>query len=140
MNLLVSVKKGTLSGFKVVWELAKVLVPAIMVIQVLEKTGYLAYLSTWLSPVMSIFGVPGEGALVLVTANFVSFYAGVATLVALNLPVKQMTILAAMMLIFHAVVSETALVAKAGARASWVLAARLLAAIVTGVLLNLFLP
>lgn len=135
-----STKKGLLSGFRILWELAKVIVPAVTVIHVLDKTGFLLLLGEWLGPVMGIFGLPGESALVLVTANFVSFYGGLAMIVALALPFKQTTILTAMMMICHGAISETALVAKVGARGSWVLASRILAMIAVGLLLHMVLP
>lgn len=140
MEWRASTMKGTTTGLKVLWELAKVIVPAVMVVQVLDKTGVLAHVSSALGPVMGLFGLPGEGALVLVSANFVSFYAGLATLVALALPAKQLTILAAMMMVCHGAINETALVAKAGARAWWVVAARVAAMVAVGLLLRLILP
>ncbi len=140
MHLQATVRKGTITGLKVLWELAKVIIPAVVVVEVLEKTGVLAHVSNALGPVMSVFGLPGEGALVLVSANFVGFYAGLATLVALDLTWKQLTILSAMIMICHAAISETALVAKAGARASWVLGARIVAMALVGLALNWILP
>jgi hypothetical protein len=140
VDLKASVKKGLLSGLRVLWELAKVIVPAVIVINVLDKTGVLTHLSHWLGPVMGLFGLPGESALVLVTANFVSFYGGLALIVALALPFKQTTILAAMMMINHGAISETALVSKAGARGSWVLAARTVAMVLVALLLNWTMP
>jgi hypothetical protein len=140
VDLKASVKKGLLSGLRVLWELAKVIVPAVIVINVLDKTGVLMHLSQWLGPVMGLFGLPGESALVLVTANFVSFYGGLALIVALALPFKQTTILAAMMMINHGAISETALVSKAGARGSWVLAARTVAMALVALVLNWTMP
>lgn len=140
MQLRASVTKGALTGFKVLWELAKVIIPAVVIVNVLDQAGVLPYVSRALGPVMALLGLPGEGALVLVSANFVSFYAGLATLMALSLTWKQVTILSAMMMICHGAISETALVAKAGARAGWVLGARVVAMLVVGALLNWFLP
>lgn len=140
MELRATVTKGTASGLKVLWELAKVMVPAVMVVTVLDRSGVLTVVSDWLSPMMGIFGLPGEGALVLVTANFVTTYAGIALLMALDLTVKQKTILGAMMLICHGAISETPLVAKAGASGTWVLVTRLLAMIAAGLSMNWLLP
>lgn len=140
MDVQASVWKGTKSGVKVLWELAKVIIPAVVVVNILEKTGWLTHISTTLGPLMAAFGLPGEAALVLVTANFVSFYAGLGTMVALALTWKQLTVLSAMVMICHAAISETALVAKAGANAAWVLGARVVAAIMVGLALNWLLP
>lgn len=140
MDWTASIKRGTLSGARVLWELAKVIVPAMIVINVLEKTGWLARLSVWLGPLMGLVGLPGEAALALVSANFVSTYAGLAVLVALALPVKETTILAVMMLINHAAISETALVAKTGAKAGLVLLTRTVAMVIVALVLNWTLP
>ncbi|HWI51271.1 MAG TPA: nucleoside recognition domain-containing protein [Symbiobacteriaceae bacterium] len=136
MQLRASVTKGTQTGLKVLWELAKVIIPAMVVVNVLDKAGVLPYISRALGPVMALFGLPGEGALVLVSANFVSFYAGLATLMALTLTWKQITILSAMMMICHGAIYETAMVARAGARAGWVLGTRVLAMVAVGLVLN----
>ena len=125
---------------KVLWELTKVIVPTMMLVHVLERTGLLSYISTALGPVMGLFGVPGEGALALVVANLGTVYGGLAAVVALDLTIKAKTILAAMMMICHAAISETALVSKAGARGSWVLGARLVAMVLVGLLLRFILP
>lgn len=140
MQLQQSVVKGTTTGLKVLWELAKVIIPAVVIVTLLEKTGLLLVLSRLLGPVMGLFGVPGEGSLVLVTANLGTVYGGLAMLVALDLTVKQKTILVAMMMVCHGAISETALVAKSGARASLVLAARLAAMVLVGLLLNWLMP
>lgn len=140
MDLAASVKRGTSAGLHVLWELAKVIVPAMVAIHVLEQSGWLTRLSDWLGPLMGIFGLPGEAALALVSANLATIYAGLGVLVALGLSAKETTIVAAMMMINHAAISETALVAKAGARAGWVLAARTAAMVVVALLLNWLLP
>lgn len=141
MDLVASIRKGTLSGVKVLWELAKVIIPVAILVRVLEGTGLMVYISNALAPLMHLFGVPGEGALVLVSANLSSVYAGLGTMAALTtLTVKQKTILAAMMMICHSSISETALMAKTGAKAGWMLAVRFVASIVVGILLNLLWP
>lgn len=136
MDLAASTRKGLIAGFRVLWELAKVVIPAVVVMHLLDRTGALLHLSRWLGPVMGIFGLPGESALALVAANFVSTYAGLAALVAMDLSTKQITILATMIMINHAAISETALIARAGARGSWVLVARTVAMILAGLVLN----
>jgi hypothetical protein len=141
VDLVASVRKGAFSGVKVMWELGKVIVPVAILVRVLEGTGWMHYISNALAPLMHLFGVPGEGALVLVSANLSTVYAGLGTMAALTtLTIKQKTILAAMMMLCHSAISETALMAKTGAKAQWMLGARFAAMIVVGILLNLLLP
>jgi len=140
MNWAVSVRRGVRTGLEVLWDLAKVIVPATVVIHVLDRSGWLGHLSDWLSPLMGIFGLPGESALALVSANLVNFYAGLGVLVALGLSAREKTILAAMIMLSHSAIQETALVAKAGARARWVVAARTAAMFAVALVLNWVLP
>jgi len=140
MDLRATTLKGTSAGLRVLWELAKVMIPAVIIVTVLDRSGILDDVSQWLGPVMGIFGLPGESALVLVTANFVTTYAGLAILMALDLTLKQKSILGAMMLICHGAVSETPLLAKAGASGTWVLVTRILAMVLAGLLMNWLWP
>jgi len=140
VDLRASVARGAVAGLKVLWELAKVMIPVVVAITVLDRSGILDDISRWLGPVMGVFGLPGESALVLVTANFTSVYAGLATMLALDLTLKQKSILGAMMLICHAAISETALLSKAGASGAWVLTTRFVAMVLTGLLMNWLWP
>ena len=88
---------------------------------------------------MGIFGLSGEAALALVSANLSTIYAGLGVAVALGLPARETTILAAMMMINHSAISETALVAKAN-RAGWVLLTRTVTMAVVVLPLNWLLP
>jgi hypothetical protein len=137
VDVVASVKKGTRSGVRVLWELAKVIIPVAILVRVLEQSGWMVYLSRGLGPLMHWFGLPGEASLVLVSANLSSLYAGLAAMFALSaLTLKQKTILAAMMMVCHGAISETALMAKTGARAGWMLTARLVAMVLVGLALN----
>lgn len=140
VNLAASVRRGTQAGLVVLWELAKVIVPVVVLVHLLEQSGWLPRISGWLGPVMGIFGLPGEAALALVSANLSTIYAGLGVTVALGLPARETTIVAAMMMICHSAIAETALVAKAGARAGWVLLARVVTMVVVALLLNWLLP
>lgn len=140
MNIAASVRRGTQAGLVVLWELAKVIVPAVVLVHVLERSGWLTRISEWLGPVMGVFGLPGEAALALVSANLSTIYAGLGVTVALGLSARETTIVAAMMMICHGAISETALVAKAGARAGWVLLARAVTMAIVAILLNWLLP
>ncbi|HYG57131.1 MAG TPA: nucleoside recognition domain-containing protein [Symbiobacteriaceae bacterium] len=140
MQFRLSVVKGTQKGLKVLWELTKVVVPAMMVVHLLDRTGILPHISRALAPVMGLFGLPGEAALALVTGNFIGFYAGLATIAALDLTLKQLTTISAMVMVCHGAISETALVAKAGARASWMIGARVTAMVLVGLILRFILP
>jgi hypothetical protein len=137
MQAVTSVKQGTITGLRVLWELAQVIIPAVILVNVLDKTGVMPHISHALTPVMAIFGLKGEAALVLVSANLSTVYAGLGIMAALHLSFKEVTILCAMMAMCHGAIPETALVARSGARASVMLGARLGAMVLVGVVLNM---
>ena len=100
-------------------ELFKILIPAIVAVKILEVTGIVAIISQLLEPVMGLFGLPGEMALVITTGLFTNLYAAISVLVMLigaePLTVAQSSTLATMLLIAHALPVELALTHKVGA-------------------------
>ena len=83
--------------------------------------------------------MPGEAALALVLGNLSNLYAGVGVLAALNLTVKQVTVIGAMLLICHSLLIETAIVARAGGRPVPVAVGRVASSIVVGIMLNILM-
>lgn len=132
----VVVLQGIKKGLWVLWDLAKVLIPAAVVVALLDYSGWLEIIASLFAPVMGWFGLPGEGALVLVTGNLLTTYPALALILTLDLTVKQITILSAMLMVCHSAIQETALVAKAGANWLWVLGTRLASMVIAGLVLN----
>lgn len=132
--------RGVMGGLRAVWAVGQVLVPAVIVVTILERTGGLAQIAAAFAPAMGLFGLPGEAALAFVVGNLVNFYGGIAMLAGLGLTATQATIAATMLMICHNSVQEISLMIGAGARFWPVTAARLLAAAAGGYLLHLLLP
>ena len=88
---------------------------------------------------MALFGLPGETALALVLGNLSNMYAGIGVLAALDLTVKEMTIICAMLLLCHSLLIETAIVFKAGGRPVPVVIGRVFSCMVVGFILNILL-
>lgn len=121
--------------------LMKIMVPAIIVIKILEELGLIKWLSKLLNPVMGLVGLPGEAGLVWATTLLTNIYAGLVVFFTQtdfgSLNVMQLSILGSMMLIAHALIIEVAIAKKAGLPVIATLALRIGGAFIFGVLVNL---
>ncbi|QBS36589.1 MULTISPECIES: nucleoside recognition domain-containing protein [Thermaerobacter] len=134
-----AVGRGLRSTFRVLADLARTMIPAMIVVMILDRSGWLARIAGLAAPAMAWFGLPGGSALALLIGNTVGLYSGVAAAIPLGLDYKQWTILGTMLAISHAHPVEASIIARAGANPWTVLAARLTASAAAGVLLNLVL-
>ncbi len=123
------------------WQLIRIVIPAVILTKILDELGVIDLLSTFFDPLMAIMGLPGELALVWVTAIFTSIYGGIAVFASLapelQLTSAQITVLASAILFAHSLPIELAVSRKAGAGAFSVGAVRIGAAVVYGVLFTL---
>lgn len=131
-----AVIQGCKNTLKVLWLLTKVMVPATLIVTFLDVSGWLAHLSAWFSPFMAWVGLPGEAAVPLVAGNVSGLYAGAGAMTAVSLTARQQLILAAMLMLCHSLPQEGAIVAQAGGKTALVIAMRIGAALVTGLVLQ----
>lgn len=76
-------------------------------IMLLQYFGVIEYISQWLTPVFSHFGLPGEAALAYVSGYFVNCYSAIAVMTTLDLSTRAATILSVMVLCSHNMIVET---------------------------------
>jgi spore maturation protein SpmB len=130
-------KRGALNGLAITYEMVKVIVPFYIAIEFLKRTTFLGFVSDIFRPAMSLFGLPGEAALGLMAGYFVNLYAAIAVLVPLNLPAREITVMALMLGIAHNLPLETAVTRQTGVNAWLMLLVRVLFSLLSGVILNL---
>jgi spore maturation protein SpmB len=130
-------KRGALNGLAITYEMVKVIVPFYIAIEFLKHTRFLGFVSEIFRPLMRLFGLPGEAALGLMAGYFVNLYAAIAVLVPLNLPAKEITVVALMLGIAHSLPLETAVTRQTGVNAWLMLLARVLFSLLSGIVLNL---
>lgn len=106
----------------------------------LEYFNILPYISEFLSPVFNLMGLPGEAALAYVSGYFVNVYSAIAVMATLNLDIRTVTILAAMILASHNMITETAVQKKTGSSAVRMVLVRTLSSLIIGYTLNLIIP
>lgn len=120
--------------------LIRIMVPVSLAVALLQWSGALLWGARLLAPVMRIIGLPGEAALVLVSAALLNNYSAIAVMGTLPLTIREITILAVMSLTAHNLIVETAVMKKSGSSAFKMVVLRLGGAIVMGYLFNLVLP
>ncbi len=140
-NRVVScVKQALPKALKTAWWLIKITVPVTFAVFVLNYTGILQVVSTAIEPFFRYLGLPGESAFVLITSMLANVYSVVAVLSTLGLPMRESVILAVMCLISHGFLIETAVLKRTGSSPWRMIALRISASLLAGVLLNLVLP
>ncbi len=132
-----TVVRGIKNGLSVTWELGKVMVPIYFVITFLKYTPVLPWIARQFAPVMQLMGLPGEASLALVFGFVMNIYASIGVIASLDMTVRQVTIIASVLLICHSLPVETAISKKTGVRVMPLLALRLGLGLIVGILLNL---
>lgn len=115
-------------------------VPISLGVLLLKLTGLLHLIARLCEPLFAWFGLPGESALVFVTAGLVNIYAAIAVIETLELTGRTITILALMCLISHNLAVETAVQKKTGTSFGLIVVVRLCASFAGAFALNLLLP
>jgi hypothetical protein len=132
-----TLKRGILNGLSIILVMAKVIVPCYIVIEFIKYFGLIDIISRFFRPFMGLFGLPGEAALGLIAGYLINLYAAIAVLTPLNLSTKDITIMALMLGISHALPIETPVTQKTGVNGWIMLAVRIVFSLLSGVLLNL---
>lgn len=127
------------AGKTVLW-LLKIILPVSFVVSLMQYFGVIAFMATYLSPVFSVIGLPGESAIVFISSIFLSLYAPIAIIATLALDLREVTILAIMCLISHNLIVESAVQQKTGTSAVKMFIMRILVSFVAAYILNLLLP
>ena len=136
-----SPQAGIKKGLDTTWQLSKLIVPIYFLVTVLKHTPLMPMLAAAFRPVLGLLGLPGETALAIVMGVFINLYAGIAVTIPLIdsglLSVKQVTIIAVMLLICHNVPVESAVSQKTGASFWHMTLLRTVVGVSLGVILNL---
>lgn len=136
-----ALKGASKTSVATIWFLARIMIPVSFAVSLLAWSGALRAASAFLKPVMGILGLPGDAAVVLMSAVFLSNYSAIAAMNALSsVGLREALILAIMCLTAHNMIVETAVMRKTGSSAAKMVSLRLGAAFVMGWIFNLVLP
>lgn len=117
MVTLDTFKRGFNNGIKTLVSLLKLMVPIYIGVQLLSVSGLLNIIAGIFTPVMSIFGLPGESSLSLIVGYFSGIYGALGAMAAIKLTGTQATTIAIMISIAHNLIAESAVVKKLGVSA-----------------------
>ena len=128
------------STSKVCLMLFKIMIPISIIMKIISELGLISYIGKILSPVMSLAGLPGSYGLAWATAMCTNNYGAILVFakVFASEPINaaQVSTLAMMILIAHALPIETTVARKSGIRLRFSLLLRLGCALLYGMLLN----
>ncbi|WP_456266320.1 MULTISPECIES: nucleoside recognition domain-containing protein [unclassified Bacillus (in: firmicutes)] len=130
-------KNGLKAGLSTTWTLGKVIFPVTILVSILQHTPVMDWLIRFIQPFMGLFGLSGEAAIPLVLGNMLNLYAGIAAILTLELPVKEVFILAVMLSFCHNLIIESTVAAKVGLRVSVILLVRISLAVMSAIVIHL---
>jgi len=134
------VTKAVRPALRTAFWLVSIMLPVSFAATLLQYTGVLDVLAFHLQPFFAWMGLRGEGALVILTAAGMTLYSGIAVMQAIPFTMREITIMALMMLVAHNLIVETAVQSKTGSRAVHMVLLRLAGAVACGLFLHAVLP
>lgn len=135
--MLKIIKRGLKHGLSTSWTLGKIVFPVTIIVTILQYTPILPWVIKWLTPVMGLFGLPGEAAMPLVLGNALNLYAAIGAIVSFEFTVKEVFIMAMMLSFSHNLFIESALASRVGVSWWLISSIRVALAIVSAVVINL---
>jgi hypothetical protein len=137
------VRQGFFSGLRKGWGaflwMAKILLPVSLVVALLQWSGWLYKVDFVLNPVMNLLNLPSEAAFPILSGLFINIYATIAILTVVPFSMGQMTLIAVFTLIAHNIITEAIIQHNSGMNGLKITLIRLLVAIVTVLIISLFL-
>ncbi|HZX20811.1 MAG TPA: nucleoside recognition domain-containing protein [Clostridia bacterium] len=134
--LLDSIKTGAKKGIETLWLLSKTIIPVYILVTILNNTPVIGWITALFEPLMGIFNLPGEAAIVLVIGNVLDTYSAVGAIKAIQLNAMEITTLSIMISISHSLLVETAVTKKMGFKVSHALVIRIGLAIIFGIIVG----
>ncbi len=128
------------SANDVTWILIKVYVPLSLLATFLRQIGFFDWLSPYLEPLMQAIGLPGKASVTILASFFGNVYAGIATIPALSLNVREVTILGIVIGFSHSLIIETGILMKLRFATYRIALFRIVLGIIAGIIANILLP
>ena len=139
-RFIATVQSAIPPALATVWWMLRITVIISFSVKILQYIGVVAWISNLLNPMFQFIGLPGEAALVFISAYFLNIYSAIAAIVTLDLSYRAITILAVMCLCAHNIIIETAIQKKTGSSAVRIVLVRTISAFAAAFILNLIIP
>lgn len=142
-NYRTQLKSGSFEGLKKGWSsfvwVCKIIIPVSFLVALLQWTGWLDQLDFLLNPLMSLINLPAQAALPVITGMLTNLYAVIAIITVLPFTLEQMTLIAIFNLIAHGLIMEGIIQHKSGINVIKITLVRIVAAILTVLVVSQFL-
>lgn len=136
MILIKSIKTGFIKGIETTWMLGKVVVPVYLIVTILKYTPVIDWITSLFTPLMTVFNLPGEAAIILVLGNVLNIYAAIGAISAINLSAMEVTVISIMLSFSHSLLIETAVTKKLGIGVKKVVLIRVGLAVISGIVVG----
>ncbi|TCQ01484.1 nucleoside recognition domain-containing protein [Serpentinicella alkaliphila] len=136
MILIKSIKTGFIKGIETTWMLGKVVVPVYLIVTILKYTPVIDWITILFTPLMTLFNLPGEAAIILVLGNVLNIYAAIGAISAINLSTMEVTVISIMLSFSHSLLIETAVTKKLGIGVKKVVLIRVGLAVISGIVVG----
>lgn len=127
-------------AFKAYYALLKIMVPALLIVKVLQMLGAIDVIATVLSPLMSMLGLPDLLGIVWATALLTNIFSALIVFFGLasdlSLTVEHVTVLGTLILVGHSIPIEGAVARRAGVPWWMTITLRIGGALVLGAILH----
>ncbi len=129
-------KNGIIKGLKTVIMLLKVMIPIYLLVVVLKYSPVMDWFSSILAPLMSIFNLPPEASVAIITGIFTDEYGVAAAISSFDFSSGAITTICMICLMAHSLPVESALAKKIGYPTGTVMVFRIAMAIFTGIIVG----
>lgn len=124
---------------KSIFFMLKIITPVTFIVMLLQYLDVIKYIIFIFKPLMALFGLPGDACLVIITGSLLNNYGAIAVMATMSFTVKEVTIIAVMLLFAHSLIVESAIMKGLHVSIIKQLFIRFASAISSGILLNLFI-
>jgi hypothetical protein len=121
---------GFRRGLRVYRKLFVIMAPAYVAVVIISNSPVGAVIAGWLEPLTRILNLPGESALAMVLGFGVNIYPAMGAIAALKMTTYQVTVISVLLGTAHALVIESAVLGRMGARLKYFIPYRVIIAII----------
>lgn len=133
-------KVAVTGSFKSVWQMAIIILPLMLILEVAKDMNILDKLAGWLAPAMKIFKLPKEGAFpLLIGLTFGLAYGAGVIIDSVKqgyLSWRDLFLINVFLILCHSVFEDTALFVAVGADGTFILVSRIILAVVVTFILS----
>lgn len=137
MNLFAAtVRDGALKGVQTAVMLLKIVLPIYAVVVLIKYSPIMPFLQDLFSPAMTLFHLPGDAIVPLITGFLTDEYSTIAVMSTFDFTTAEITTIAMIVLVAHSMPVESAIAQKMGMSAAKFAVFRILSACAVGILVG----